>query len=229
MASPRQQELALAGACAQGDPAALAAFESTYFDEVDRVARRLKSRGIRPDELRQSVRERLFLGTPDSPPRISTYSGKGDLRSWLRAVTMRAAFNMSYCGLLEQNRIDASVLPELPDLADDPELGFMKRHYRAQFDAAVAEAFAALSSRDRCLLSYAAVDKLTSEAIGLLYGVHRTTVKRWLSEIEDSLIQAVRDAMMRSLRVSPTELESILRLVRSRLDLQLADRIAAVG
>jgi hypothetical protein len=70
------------------------------------------------DELRQNVRERLFLGTPDAPPRIASYSGEGDLRHWVRVVAMRAALNLTRGP--ERVFSDEQALGRLPDVADDP-------------------------------------------------------------------------------------------------------------
>jgi RNA polymerase sigma-70 factor (ECF subfamily) len=217
----RVSDLYLACACGLGDPQAIAVFESLYFDEVDAVATRLNRKGARADDLRQQIRERLFLGSAEAPPKVTSYSGDGDLRSWVRVVSMRAVLNLTRGG--EKERADESVLLMVPDLADDPELGFMKRLYKAEFDAAVSDGLRALSLRERNVLKYVVADGLSTLAVGTIYGVHRTTIKRWLAEAQQRFVGAVRDAMMRRLRVSRAELESILRLVQSRIDLRLIE------
>jgi RNA polymerase sigma-70 factor, ECF subfamily len=217
----RVGDLYLACACALGDPQAIVTFESLYFDEVDAVAARLNRKGARADDLRQHMRERLFLGSADAPPKVTGYSGDGDLRNWVRVVSMRAVLNLTRGS--ERGSSDESMLLKLPDLADDPELGFMKRLYRAEFDAAVSEGLRALSFRERNILKYVVTDGLTTLAVGSIYGVHRTTIKRWLAEAQQSFVGAIRASMMQRLRVNRAELESILRLVQSRIDLRLVE------
>jgi RNA polymerase sigma-70 factor, ECF subfamily len=218
----RIAEVYLAFGCSTGDARAILAFERTYFGEVDAVAARLEAKGIRQDDLRQHVRERLFLGSAEAPPKIASYSGEGELRHWVRVVAMRAVLNLTRGPSPEQS--DEAALLLLPDLADDPELGFMKRHYLAEFDAAVADAHASLSDRERIILKLAMVDRLPSHAIGAIYGVHRTTAKRWLEDAEKALMSAIRKSLMERLQVTRAELQSILRLVQSRLELRLAER-----
>jgi RNA polymerase sigma-70 factor (ECF subfamily) len=229
MTPSRVEELYVACGCALGDPTAIAALERVYFGPLESIAARLKTRGLRSEDLRQQVRERLLVSRPGALPRIATYTGEGELRGWLRAVTMRTALNMLEATARDKDRLDESVLFDLPDIADDPELGLMKRHYRAEFDAAVAVAFAALAPKERNLLRYAVVKKLTTEAIGVIYDVHRTTAMRWLDEAQRSFLREIRAAMMARLHVTRSELESILRLVRSRLELTLADHALATA
>src|SRR5262249_43809206 len=133
----RVSDLYLACACSSGDPQAIAVFESLYFDEVDAVATRLNRKGARADDLRHQIGERLFLGSAGAPPKVTSYSGDGDLRSWVRVVSMRAVLNLTRGG--EKARADETLLLKVPDLADDPELGFMKKLYKAEFDAAVSD------------------------------------------------------------------------------------------
>jgi RNA polymerase sigma-70 factor, ECF subfamily len=218
----RASELYLACACALGDPKAIAVFEQLYFDQVESVGARFQNKGLRSDDVRQNVRERLFLGTNQAPPGIATYSGEGELRAWVRVVATRVALNLTRGPDREQ--ADEALLLQLPDIADDPELGFMKRLYRGEFDKSVTEAITTLSYRERNLLRLILVDHRSTIAVGTLYGVHRTTVKRWFEEMQTRLLAAIRASMKRRLRVSGSELESILRLVESGLELKLSRR-----
>jgi RNA polymerase sigma-70 factor (ECF subfamily) len=218
-------DLYLACACGLGDARALEVFERLFFDEIDAVAARLRDTGLAADEARQFMRERFFLGTPGAAPKITTYSGRGSLRHWVRIASMRAALNLTR-GRGRETSNETELL-RLPEVGDDPELGFMKRLYQKEFDAAVTDAFDSLSFRERNLLKYATVDQLSAEAIGSIYRVHRTTAKRWIEEASLALLDAIRKTMLKRLSVSRAELESILRLVQSRLELRLAERTAA--
>jgi RNA polymerase sigma-70 factor, ECF subfamily len=83
---------------------------------------------------------------------------------------------------------------------------------------ALNAATAALSAEERNLLRFAIVDKLDADAIANVYGIHRTTAGRRLALARDALAARTREALKRQLRVSDKELESIVRLVHSQLD-----------
>src|SRR5439155_17675697 len=106
------------------------------------------------------------------------YSGRADLRMWIRTTAVRLAID-----LLRRKRalpIDDDELAALPALADDPEVAHLKDRYRDELRTAIGEAIGALEARDRLLLKYHYVDGLAIDRIGALYGVHRATAARWL-------------------------------------------------
>jgi RNA polymerase sigma-70 factor, ECF subfamily len=213
-------DLYLACACAAREPRALVAFEAEYFSEIDGVAARLGARSVSADELRQHMREKLFVGSERVAPAIGSYAGRGSLRGWLRVASMRTALNLTRG--VRETPLDADLLLETPDAADYPELSYLKELYRVEFKAAFAEALLGLTFRERNLLRYALAEGLSAEQIAAVYGTHKTTVNRWLAQIRESLFTGVRDAMMAKLSVDRTEFESILRLIRSRLDVSLS-------
>src|ERR1051325_7399436 len=85
----RVGDVYLAWACAHGDAAALAAFEDRYGRDMVAFAGRA---GLPPafvDDVVQDVRRALFVAKGDEPPRIVQFSGRGDLRGWLRVTIVR--------------------------------------------------------------------------------------------------------------------------------------------
>ena len=63
--------------------------------------------------------------------------------------------------------------------------------------------------------------------------MHRVTAFRWLEKAKEELVQATLGLLRTRLKVSPTELHSVLRLIRSQVNLSLvrhlggpADRVA---
>jgi RNA polymerase sigma-70 factor (ECF subfamily) len=216
-------EIYLAYACGRGDPAAIAAFEVDYFPEVDAVVTRVgPSVVLTRDELRQRMREKLFVGSEEAPPVVLAYAGRGSLRNWLRVVAMRTALKLVRGA--DRVVVDADMLLEQPDAADHPELAYLKGVYHAEFKQAFREAMDTLSFRDQNLVRYAPAEGLDSAAIASIYGTHKATVNRWLAGVRDSLFSAVRTRMMEKLNVDPAEFESILRLIRSGLELTLPHR-----
>jgi RNA polymerase sigma-70 factor (ECF subfamily) len=65
------------------------------------------------------------------------------------------------------------------------------------------------------------VDGLTIDEIGALYRVHRATAARWLARAQVGLTKEIRAALIRTLNLQPAELRSVLRLIRSGLQVSL--------
>ena len=59
------------------------------------------------------------------------------------------------------------------------------------------------------------------ERIGAIYGVHRATVARWIAQGRDSLLELVERELAKRLAVEVDEVGSIIRLVRSRIEVSL--------
>ena len=104
---------------------------------------------------------------------------------------------------------------------DDPELDYIKARHRASFTRALRQSFQGLSQRDRNLLRFGFLDRLTPERIGSIYGVHRTTVMRWLVDAQEQMLQRTRELVGDELGVTPEECDSLFGLVRSRIDVTL--------
>jgi RNA polymerase sigma-70 factor (ECF subfamily) len=210
-------DLLLAWACAGGQPAALRKLETLLVPLATAVLRRRNYPPDTIDEVIQQVRSRLLVAD-NGKPKVLEYSGRGELTSWLGAVTLRTALNVkrSQPTVAEDEGALVTLIGET-----HPEMAYLKEKYLQDFRAALAEAAATLSPRDRVLLRQFAIDGLSAAELGALYGVHRVTAFRWLGEARRALAEAARAALGRRLKLSPEELSSIIRLVRSRLDLSL--------
>jgi RNA polymerase sigma-70 factor (ECF subfamily) len=213
--------LYLACACARGDAAALRAFESRYMPEVERALVRTRLSAADVAEVMQSLREQLLAGPL---PRIASYTGRGDLPAWLRVTAVRAALKRIRGHKPEVEADDALLAAR--SVGDDPELLYMKELYRKAFREAFGAALEGLDARDRLLLRQHFVDRLGVDDLAPLYQVHRATVARWVQRARDHLLDETRHEFMRRARVSPRECESVLRLVRSRIDVTLGRLLA---
>ena len=80
--------------------------------------------------------------------------------------------------------------------------------------------------RDRNLLRQHYLDGLTMETIAPLYQVHRITIVRWMEKARAALGKATRHQLSSRLQVERTELESILRLIDSELDMSVRALLA---
>jgi RNA polymerase sigma-70 factor (ECF subfamily) len=213
-------DLYLACACAGGDPRAMGLLERLVFGEVDTVVAVMRAPGGSADELKQILRTRLFVASGNRPAAIHEYHGRGDLRGWVRVSAAREVLR-----LFKAHRrtvpLEDALLDEL--VAGDVETATIKQRCRADLAAALREALAALPRRDRTLLRYQAIDGLGVSAIGAIYGVHRATAARWLARIRDELAAETQRRLGERLHLSDDEAASMIRFVRSGLDLSLTE------
>ena len=214
----RWADLYIACACARGDAAAISAFETAFFGEVDAAAVKLGARGLPVEELRQLVRERLFVAEPGERPRILEYSGRGEFRGWVRIVATRQALNVT-ARTQREVPFDGDELAFVVGTGEDPELAFFRQRYAETFRLAFHQAFDDLYPRERSLIRYAFVQGLTIDAIAELYGVHRATAARWIVKAHTDW-ERLRNAA-RALGVSKSDYASMVRLIQSHFHITL--------
>jgi RNA polymerase sigma-70 factor, ECF subfamily len=212
----RGAELYLAIACALGDPAALAIFDEAYLAPLARTLRFMRPTASFVDEARQLVREQLFVSDPEGSGKIATYSGRGALANWVGVVAQRIALGLA------RSRGAAAVAPEAPPPAPDPEAEYLRKRYLPEFREAITEALRGLSDRQRVLLRLNLVRGVSMDAIAVMYGVDQSTISRWLAQARRTLQDEVERSLARRLRLEPRELLSLLRALRSDLDLSVS-------
>jgi len=213
-------DLYLACACAASEPTALAAFEQHYLREVAIAAAKLRAPPGVLDEARQVIRDLLFVAKPGGSPAIASYAARGDLRGWVRVIAMREVMRLCDRDRREVSTGDEQLLDALSP-ATDPELDQLKALYREEFARAFRDAVAGLTARERTLLRHQVIDGLGVEAIGGLYKVHHSTAARWLVRARESLLEGTRQRLANKLRLSQAEVDSVLRLIRSRIEVSI--------
>lgn len=220
----RADDLYLAFACAEGDRAAIDAFE---HDQVARVSAYLERFSREPafiEEVRQFVRVRLLVGEPGRSPRIATYSGRGPLAAWVRVTAVRAAIELCRSPRVNwPSRLASESLRDCPH----PELGYIKELYRGDFEACFEAGVAALSKRERTLLKLHYVDRLSFPQIGALYGATRSTAHRWFVSIRERLLRDTERRLHERLDASAQEIESLENLLKSELGVTLSRLLGA--
>ncbi len=221
----RAADVWLACACAEGDARAIASFEARFRGTIDSVLARMRLDGATVDDVRQAVRDRLLVAVPGQAPRIAGYSGRGELAGWVRAAATRVALNLLRAQ--PKTTSDEELLARIPAASDDPELAMLKARYGPAFRRAFSEALSALELRTRLLLKQHYVDGQSTDDLGALHGVHRVTVLRWLTAAREELARDVERRLCEGLQVAPRELASLMRLVRSRIELDLNDLLSA--
>lgn len=221
----RPADLYLACACALRLPGAIAVFDRDYMREVDVALTRMRIGPPRLLDVKQLVRQRLFVGggtaAQPSPGKIVEYGGRGDLRRWVRSVAVRTCLNELRKGKRELLIDDDQLIAQHAIATDDPEVEYMKRTYAHEFRVAFEDALRQLGAREQTLLRYHHVDGLNIDEIGAIYRIHRVTAFRWLEKAKELLVRSTLETLRDRLKLPGNELDSVLRMIRSQIHLSL--------
>ena len=219
-------DLTLALACAGADAAALSEFRRRFEPDAERVVRKYPALQTERADVVQDIFARLLVARPEAPPRIADYRGAGPLQGWLRVAALRLTLDRVRA-LGREPDGDAGPLAE----ASEPSLRSVEdRYVQHAFGDAIREsleaAFAKLTPRERNLLRHHVVQGLTIDQIAPIYGVHRATIARWLERARGSLATAAREVLVERHGVSASEVHSVMRCVRSQVDLSVGRLLA---
>lgn len=228
--SMQLEELALACACAHGDVHAIAALERAYGRHLEQVMAGVTDPRLGPDDKRQIIRVHLFVATADRPPAVGQYSGRGSFVAWLRVTAKRTLLNA--VRRFEPERIagdDDAILDAVAAGAPDAELQVLGIGYRDAFRVAFRQALAELSVRERTLLRQVTAGGLSVRDLARVYDVHHATTARWLRQAYDALLARIKVHLAIALRSDEGGVDSVLSLIRSRLDASFAGLAAPEG
>lgn len=218
------EDVALALAAALGEPNAVAEIERTIIEPLPRTLSRLRPTPELVDELRQELREKLLVGPAGGAPKLLEYKGRGPLGAWARVIALRAAYDRGRASSSPEsnkNKESESALDGLIDGGDDPEIAELRRRYSAELREAFRAAAKRLDAEERAVLRSQTIDGLSIDQIGALYQVHRATAARWVQQAKASLLDALREELAKRLGESHDACDSVVALVRSRIDLSL--------
>ncbi len=212
LAALELDSLFFACACARGDRAALARFDAQLLAELPGWLARVP--GANPDDVRQELQQKLLLG---EEPRLLGYTGAHPLWAFVRVTAIRCAID------LQRAQKPASGGDGLDELWDgpDPALDLAKLRDANALRELLHDALAALPPHERGLLRLHYLEGLSLDRLAAMERVHRATVARWLADARATVLDRVRALLAERLKLSELEGESLLRFVRSRLDLSL--------
>ncbi len=217
----RACELYLACACASGSPAALAVFEQRFLSHVPAFLGRLALPDSTLAEVKQLLRAKLFISAGPGPAKIAEYAGQGALLGWLRVVAMRTAISLLR-QRSDQPLADLGGDDQVMAATEDPELTYLRGRYQSEFKEAFAAALAQLKSEQRNLLRLHLVEGMNIDKLGVMFQIHRATAARWLHSAREAVFTETRRLLQERLRLSPAEFDSLVRVLRSQLDLSVA-------
>ena len=213
----------LATSCALADPAALRIFEQRFIRTLD--AHLARSPEWQRD-VQQGVRLKLLLGTE---PGIGRYRAQGPLFALVRVTAVRVAVDVATSAAALKKHADDEVLNLLVSMDAGPEIDAARSLYRDRFRAAVEQTLDSLSGREKTILRLHFVDGLNIEGIGAIYRVHRATVARWLVAIRARVVSELRKRLSLHLGGTPSELRSLIALLREDLEVSARRILGQAG
>lgn len=210
-------------AAATGDETAAGHCDQIADREVTFAARKLRASGAATEDIRSELRRLLFTSDGDRPAAITTFSGRGDLRGYVRVIAARALVRR-----MQKERRETEATDVLLDAISplDPEVALLRERYRTEVDTAFRDALATLSDRARAVLRYHLLDGWSIDQIGDRYGVHRSTAARWVGVAHSELGAAIRAQLAARLAISESQVDSIVALVTSCVEVSLERLLA---
>jgi RNA polymerase sigma-70 factor (ECF subfamily) len=202
--------------CVAGQASAVAAIERELIPIIDLVIASYAPSVI--EETRQRLRAMLMVDHNGRGPLLAQYGGRGALRRWIRVVAAREA-GKTWRADTAAMPVDDDALFDALAPPTDPVLSAVKKNAAVAFKAAFVAALGALDRRDRTILRLHILDGLSIDEIAPMYSVHRATIARWIAAAKDTVLAATKKALMRDLQIDAREVESLIGLVQSRIEL----------
>jgi RNA polymerase sigma-70 factor (ECF subfamily) len=210
----RFDDLFLACACAEGDPAALQHFEQHLVPVARAAVCQVSTASDLVDETIQELRQRLFMG---DHPRIAAYAGKGPLWKWLRITASRTAHDLLRArGTARESSSDVVERLLMEDV--EPEFRLIRERYQDLFREALREAVTRLTAEERTLLRLRYVENQGIDRLAIPFRAHRATIARRLQTIRDKMLAHVqRRLSAEDPRLGEGDAHSLWRAVRSHI------------
>ena len=217
----RAGDLYLACAALTGDRVAVSALQRAYSGAIHGYLKPFAGGRAFVAEVAQDLWGALLAGSPSVAPKLRGYSGRGPLVAFIGISAQRIALR----SLRREDagaRVAARAASERDRISTDTELVYIKRRYRATFEACIEEALAALDDHSRMILRLYFVDGVGLERLGAVYGVAASTISRRLVKARARVSRRTRQLIAARLHLTPNEAESLWNLMRSQLDVSVS-------
>ena len=212
-------DLLLALACVGGDQVALQCLEDKFLSRLSGELGRKGGLAVFADEAQQMLRVRLLVSQDGAPPRLAGYRGTGPLSAWLRLTLTRLALNLHQAATRDTS-LDDDLIGS-GESAADPEMAYMRQHYRGVVSQAMRESFEALPGEERAILRMHFLDGLSAAEVGSLFQVSGRTIQRRIAETRKQIMQSVRKRVGHHVGLNPSQLETLMRMVQSDWNLSV--------
>jgi RNA polymerase sigma-70 factor, ECF subfamily len=211
-------DLYLACACVREVPGALRELEQHYLSKLPQLLGYLRLPEPILDEVCQLVRIHLLVGTAESRPRLTEYTGRGALLSWIRVIAARMALKQGGVAREVPEENVLTIVEALSEPGSNAEMDLIKRRYHREFRQAVREAFTSLSQDQRHLLRLHFIDRLSTTEMGPLFQVNQSTISRWIKSARHTVYEGTKSRLKERLRLSSGEFDSLLAAIESQFD-----------
>jgi RNA polymerase sigma-70 factor (ECF subfamily) len=215
----------LARACGVGDQNAIRTFEARLINPIVSRLHRPGPAGDAHSELRQLLLTRLFVSEPGSPARIHGYRGRGPLWGWLRTVASRAVVDLRRQML--DRHLDPADLGQMFIGSPDPEREYLACLDRSELGGALVATMGMLPEREKSFLRLHYLDEMSMDGIASLFQVSRRTVHRAIARSRAEILQKTRAALVKRLKLSQAELETVMELSCNQLNVNFHELLAA--
>lgn len=224
----RVEDVLLLCGALQGRGGALQRLDALLSDATRYASNDFKLDKEQVDEFRQTMREYFLMRRGDRPAQLLLFSGRGSFKGWLRTVVRRRARHYaSKCG--QRDKLEEAFMDVVSAKPHDPELSYVKKESAQAVKVAFREALGRADRAEQALLRNWLVDSLKLCDIAGLYDVDPSTVGRRLRRARDRLVKNTRRILVERLCLSPAEVDSLIGLIRSRLDVSLSRLLGGVG
>jgi RNA polymerase sigma-70 factor (ECF subfamily) len=213
------QDIFLACACGYAEPNALTCFRERYFHVVAGVVRSFDASSQFADEIYQRLSEALFVSGPGTEAKIRRYKGQGPLAGFVRTAARRIAMRASAAAARFQGE---EALVQQFSQASELEATLFKLECREAINRALCVALRQLPRRERLVLRMNLVEKVSTTRIALMYKVSQPTVSRWIQRSARTIHETVKELVCDELDIDTRELESLLLLVRSQIEITIS-------
>jgi RNA polymerase sigma-70 factor, ECF subfamily len=199
--SPRRLEVYLCRAVEADDGLARVHFDRLYIEPL-----------TLDDDVKQLLRHKLLL----EGGRLSSYTGRGELAQWVKAIGARLRVDVLRAG--REDAVEDRMLEALVPASANSELEHLKQDARKALRDALYDGLEALDSRERLFVQHYHLDGLTLTAIGEMYGVAPSTVMRALERARLRLKEVAHAWLAQTHGLSPTALDSLVRAAGSHFE-----------
>lgn len=219
----------LALACSNGESQALQQFDSDIAAQTGKLVSRFRLSADQLSDLTQRLRMHILLTPSGRSPRIASYSGRGRLLDWYRVLALREAALLSQRDATATRHNLEGVLERVLRQRGEPA-GQERTHLWARYAEparhALRQSLMALSSAERNLLRWHFVDGLNGTQLGALLGRNRSSIHRRIVALLDRLHGDVIQRLSQTLNLPTDEIDSLLRTLRSQLEIGLSDLLS---
>ncbi|MCH9687709.1 MAG: hypothetical protein K0V04_40135 [Deltaproteobacteria bacterium] len=209
------RDLCLAYAGTQGNAGAI----DELLGVVSDVVKRIRWPGAEIADRRARLWEHVMDDDANGRVRLGTFDGRGPLAAWLRVVAARLAQRAAPRRDTEPATDDG--LAAWWATAAAAEHDIIKDLYVDRVREAFSASVASLDEPTRVLLHLHYRRGVSLESLTKVYGVHRVTLSRRLAAARERLLDSAVATMTKNTAMTEHECRSLLRTLRSRLELSL--------